>query len=335
MKKDYYRILNVAPGVSASEIEEAYRRAAAVYGPGSAALYSLYTEDERVERLGELSEAYETLADPQRRKAYDMGPGSAPAPGEDEETSEVDMEALRRSIGIVSSSEDVMPRKAANYQRVRFKGPIKAMDDSDQMVAEQYRVLFSNIEQIGLKHSSKVFAITSAIKGEGKSVTSLNLAYVMATEFKKKTLMIECDLRKPSTVAGALDAAPERGLADVLKGEAELHSSILKLDESGLYILPAGNVSVRTSEILGSQRIRNVINAVRAEFDYVIVDSPPVIPLVDMNVISRLVDGVIMVVRAGKTQKDIVLKAVKSLSGCNLVGLVLNGADTKLNKYYY
>ncbi|OGP38954.1 MAG: hypothetical protein A2X93_04760 [Deltaproteobacteria bacterium GWC2_56_8] len=107
------------------------------------------------------------------------------------------------------------------------------------------------------------------------------------------------------------------------------------MEDTGLFILPAGNITRKTSEILGSSRIAGVIDSLKAEFDYVLVDSPPVLPLVDMNVISRLVDGVIMVVRAGKTQKDIVLKAFKSLSKCNVVGVVLNGADIKLGKYYY
>lgn len=330
MRKDYYGILNLRPGASEAEIDEAYRKAAAVYGDGSVAVYSLYTESERAERAGDLNEAYETLMDREKRTAYDSGLDLAPP--REEETPEVDLDSLRESLGFRSPALE--PRKHHKYGGARFKRPLEA-SDSDQMVAEQYRVLFTNIEQLSHKDRSTVFAITSAIKGEGKSVTSLNLAYVMATEFKKRTIMVECDLRKPSTVAEALDTPCARGLSDVLKGEADLHASILQVEDTGLFILPAGNITRKTSEILGSSRITGIINSLRAEFDYVLVDSPPVLPLVDMNVISRLVDGVIMVVRAGKTQKDIVQKAFKSLPKCNIVGIVLNGADTRLGRYYY
>ena len=332
MVKDYYRILNLSPGVSEGEIEDSYRKAMAVYGTDSVAVYSLYTEEERAERVGELNEAHATLMDRQKRAAYDSELCLAPA--QEECTPEVDLESLRKSFGLPSSSPERSTKRHFKYSRARFKRPIEALE-SDQMVAEQYRVLFTNIEQINQKKPSSVFAITSAIKGEGKSVTSLNLAYVMATEFKKRVVMVECDLRKPSTVAELLEPACAQGLSDILKGEAELQASILQVEDTGLFILPAGNITRKTSEILGSSRIAGVIDSLKAEFDYVLVDSPPVLPLVDMNVISRMVDGVIMVVRAGKTQKDIVLKAFKSLSKCNVVGVVLNGADIKLGKYYY
>lgn len=330
MRKDYYGILNLRPGASKAEIEEAYRRAMAVYGTDSVAVYSLYTEGERAERVGDLNEAYETLTDQEKRAAYDGGLDLIPP--REEETPEVDLESLRESLGLRSPAPET--RKHLKYGVTRLKRPLEA-SDSDQMIAEQYRVLFTNLDQISHKDRSTVFAITSAIKGEGKSVTSLNLAYVMATEFKKRTVMVECDLRKPSTVADMLEPPCPQGLSDVLKGEAELHASILQVEDTGLFILPAGNITRKTSEILGSSRITGVINTLKAEFDYVLVDSPPVLPLVDMNVISRLVDGVIMVVRAGKTQRDIVQKAFKSLSKCNIAGVVLNGADTRLGKYYY
>lgn len=331
MVKDYYRILNLSPGATDAEIEDSYRKAMEVYGTDSVAVYSLYTEEERAERIGELNEAHVTLMDREKRAAYDSETCLASA--QEECTPEVDMDSLRKSFGL-STTQPERSRRQVKYSRARLKRPLEALD-ADQMVAEQYRVLFTNLEQISQKKPSSVFAITSAIKGEGKSVTSLNLAYVMATEFKKRVVMVECDLRKPSTVAEFLEPPCAKGLSDILKGEAELHASILQVEDTGLFILPAGNITRKTSEILGSSRIAGVIDALKAEFDYVLVDSPPVLPLVDMNVISRLVDGVIMVVRAGKTQKDIVLKAFKALSKCNVVGVVLNGADIKLGKYYY
>lgn len=328
IKKNYYELLDVSPGSTVEEIEEAYKRARKVYSDGSAAIYSLYSTEEREAMIEQISEAYNTLKDPVKKSEYDaLRTESGPEYG----AYEVDISELRggnREVFIGTPEIDKVQNIAKLSQPIAIK-------DFDTMVGEQYRVIYAKLDQISHKNHYKAFAVTSAVKGEGKSITSLNLSYLIATEGKKKTVLVECDLRKPSTVTGFLSKTNGCGLAEVLKGEQELHSAITRVEGTNLYILPSGNSAKRSSELLGSPRVKAVINSLKAEFDYVIIDSPPILPMVDMNIISKVIDGLVVVVRAGKTRKDIVVKAVNSVSGWNVVGIILNGADTELKKYYY
>ena len=163
----------------------------------------------------------------------------------------------------------------------------------------------------------------------------MNLSYLIAKELKKKTILVECDMRKPSTVIRFMDAPVKYGLSDVLKDGLDPLSVAMKLHDLNLYVLPAGARSDTTTGLLGSSTMKRLINTLKTEFDYVIVDAPPVLPLVDMNIISGFVDALLMVVRAGKTPKDIVIKAVHSMPAEKIAGIILNGAETKLGKYYY
>lgn len=218
--------------------------------------------------------------------------------------------------------------------KVQFKQPLAVMNNGDLAAAEQYRVLYTRLEQISVANSHKVFAITSAVKGEGKTVTTLNLAYVAAKEFGKKIILVECDLRNPSISTGRLSKLQKHGLAGVLKGGIDPKDAVVQMEGSRLYILPAVHEVRSSSGLLGSRRMHMLINALKVEFDYVFLDAPPILPIADVNILTRLADGLLLVVRAGKTPKDIVKKAVNSLSDANIVGIVLNGTDRLMEKYY-
>jgi capsular exopolysaccharide synthesis family protein len=217
---------------------------------------------------------------------------------------------------------------------VMLKEPLVVMNDRDQVAAEQYRILYTKVEQISLAKSFKAFAITSAVKGEGKSVTSLNLAYVMAKEFGKKVVLVECDFRNPSITSQLLDMG-EYGLVDVIEERADLKDAIKRLEGSNLYLLPAGKKVKNAPEVMHSKRLSTIISTLKAEYDYVIIDSPPILPLVDMNILTKIVDGLLLVVKAGKTPKDMVIKAVNSVSQDDILGIILNGTEPSLNRYYY
>lgn len=322
-------MLDIAPGATGQEIEEAYKRARAAYSEDSVAVYSLYSTEERETMLKDITDAYEALKDPLKKRVYDkevLGQVH-------EDTSEVDITSLVYGNGKEISKET--PETGRPDHVSRFKQNLIVMNGADPMIAEQYRILFAAMEQINLKNSYKTIAITSAVKGEGKSITSLNLAYIMANEFKKKTLLVECDLRKPSTVTNLLDKSEELGLAEALRGEIDVHAAIRRIENTSLYILPVGTNVRKTSELISSPRLKTLLNALKTEFDYVIVDCPPILPMVDMNIISRVVDAIMVVVMAGVTPKDLVVKAVNSITSGNVVGIVLNKAETKLSKYYY
>ncbi|MFQ5736290.1 MAG: polysaccharide biosynthesis tyrosine autokinase [Thermodesulfobacteriota bacterium] len=332
LDKNYYDLLDIGPDASVEDIESGYRRAMELYEGDSAATYSLYTAEEKKALVDMLKTAYETLRDPAKRTAYDS---MMAAPVLDDEPCELDMDELR--AGLVETDHSAYFRKPAIGIKtvVELKAPFSLTDSADQMVAEQYRILYMKLEEMRLDKGYRAFAITSAVKDEGKSVTSFNLAYLMAMDFKKRTILVEADLRKASTVNNYLKKPGQYGLADVLSGRCDLHSAIVNVEGTSLYMLPTGSLTKKSSELIGSQRMKSAMSTIKAEFEYIIVDSPPILPLVDVSILSKLVDGLLIVVRAGKTSRNLVVKALDSVSNANPLGVILNGADTKLKRYYY
>jgi capsular exopolysaccharide synthesis family protein len=329
-EKNLYELLDVPPDASDTEIAGAYRKAQQVYGADSVAAYSLYSPEELEQLLEAISEAYETLSDPRKRSEYDRLVSSGEVPGQDDAGDR----AAEPVLDIAAAVEDGYGSRASG-QVATLRHPLIVMDESDSMATEQYRILFTKIDMLSQSKSMKVIAITSAVKGEGKTVTSLNLAYLMAKEFKKRVLLLECDLRKPSITTRYLEDGAVIGLVDVLRGEATPAEAMVRIEDSGLYVIPARHSVRNSTELLGHRRMRSLIDEMRADFDYVIIDTPPLLPLADVNVISRLVDGMLLVVRAGKTPRDIVKKGVSSIPESSIIGIVLNGAEMSFKKYYY
>lgn len=326
--KNYYKLLSVTPGATEKEIEDAYHQAKSLYSQNSVAFYSLYSGEEREDILKQLNEAYNTLKDPVRRRVYNMGISSSFS---DKQV----VESAGNTLHLHVDEKDIAEEETEKF--VSLKKSLAVMGDRDPMIAEQYRVLFTKIEHISQKESYKTFAVTSALKGEGKTSTSFNLAYLMAHEFKKDVLLLDCDLRNPSVKSYLQDRAPASGLIDVIKGDVNLHEAIVRLKGSTLSILPSGGHTRNSSELLSSGRMNKIIGKLKEEYDYLILDSPPILALADMNFISKLVDGVLLVVRAGETPKDIVLKSANSLPEGRIVGIILNGSEaiSKKYKYYY
>lgn len=326
MNKNSYELLNIQSGATDKEVEEAYMRARTLYGEDSVATYSLYTPEEREAMLKMVIEAYETLRDPAKRSDYD---NSLRLSQQKKRQSDVKVTRIRQQA--VKQQQKIS--KPAST--VKLKDSLVAAGNSDPITTEQYRILYTMLEAISARDFSKTFLVTSALKGEGKTSTILNLAYVMAKEFKKRTVVVECDLKNPTIVSGYLAGAPKYGLVEGLKNELGLHEMMVQVEGSELYLLPALKSTKISSELLNSQRMVSILNALKAEFDFVLLDSPPIIPLADVNILTKLIDGLLLVVRAGKTPKDIVLKAVNSLTHANIVGVVLNGVNRAPKKYSY
>lgn len=327
-EKTYYEVLDIRATAPLDEIEQAYRKSKSLYDGDSMALYSLYSPEERAEKLKQLENIRQILTDPMKRKSYDeyIGKLSMALPAD-------------RAPAPNPAARDVFDEyneSGAFRDRISFKKKLAIMNGKDAMICERYRILYTRLEQLSTRSSMKSFAITSAVKGEGKTITSLNLAWLMANEFGRKVLLIESDFRSPSISSSYLSMGRLNGLVDVLNGEADIKSAINRFEDTRLYLLPARTSVKNSSMLIDSQGMRNVLERAKSDFDYVIVDSPPILPLVDMNILSRMVDGLLLVVKAGATPKDIVRKAVNSLPNRNISGVILNGADdTHMNKYYY
>lgn len=329
MKKDinnHYDILNVSRDAKESEIEEAFRRAIEAYGSDSLALYSLYGRNEREMLLKGIKDAYETLKDPVRKSEYDMLLKQGAA--------EMRLGQLTEDSGIAEMMG--LDPDAASFRSSDLKQKLVVLDHS-HAASEQYRILYTKLSKLREKESIRTVAITSALKGEGKTITSLNLSCVIAQEFKKRCLLMECDLRNPEISSKYLERnGTGPGLADVLRGEADLFDAIVRVGSGeNLFCLPVGQSVRNSSELISMPSMSASINSLRDEFEYIIIDCPPIIPLADMGIISRLVDGLLLVIRAGKTPKDIVLKAVNSIQDGRFLGTVLNGLEVPFKDYPY
>jgi capsular exopolysaccharide synthesis family protein len=181
--------------------------------------------------------------------------------------------------------------------------------------------------------SHKLLAISSAVKGEGKTITSLNLATVIAKDFGQKVLLIDGDLKKPD-LHSYLHQVGKKGLVDILLGKAALEDCMIPFLFENLFVLPVGTRYENSSRLLNMPKMGETLAQLAKEFDYVIIDTPPVLPLADMNIFSNLVDGILLVVRAGKTPRDLVRKAKESLPSQKVLGIILNDMEINFTKYY-
>ncbi|NGN65080.1 polysaccharide biosynthesis tyrosine autokinase [Streptomyces sp. A7024] len=192
--------------------------------------------------------------------------------------------------------------------------------------AEAFRLLRTNLQFALVDREPRVIVVTSALAGEGKTSTSVSLALSLA-EAGLKTCLVDADLRRPR-VARTLGLIEDAGLTSVLIGAADIKSTMQGADGGKLRVLAAGPIPPNPAELLSSDRIRNVLRELADEYDVVVVDSPPVLPVADTAGLAPLADGVVMVVRAGHTPADRVRAAHASLTGvgAHLLGGVLNRA---------
>jgi capsular exopolysaccharide synthesis family protein len=197
------------------------------------------------------------------------------------------------------------------------------------LAAEQYRSLRTRIKRVESGRPLRAIAITSPAKGDGKSLTAANLALTMAQEFQQRVLLIDCDLRRPS-VHRLFGLSDGPGLGDVLMNVAEVDQALVALPEYHLTILPAGLPPSRPAELLGSASMRRLLDTLRTRFDRILIDVPPVAPLADLHILAPMVDGLLMIVRAGVTPKPAIERALAGLDASTVLGLVLNesGAET-------
>lgn len=190
-------------------------------------------------------------------------------------------------------------------------------------VAERFRAIRTRIMQHEETESLRTVMVTSPGAGEGKSVTTANLALAMAQEFQRRVVLVDADLRGPSVQdLFGIDAGP--GLAGVLAGEATLEEALVYLPDFRLTLLPAGRTPEFPTELLGSAAMRRALDTLRARFDRVLIDLPAVMPLADVGTIAPLADGVVMVVRAGVTQRPALDQALNALEETKVLGVVLN-----------
>jgi protein-tyrosine kinase len=203
------------------------------------------------------------------------------------------------------------------------------------LAAEQYRSLRTRLKRVESGRTLRTIVITSPSIGDGKSLTAANLSLTMAQEFQHRVLLIDADLRRP-TVHRLFGLADGPGLSDVLMSGAELDQALVSLPDHHLTVLPAGMPPTHPAELLGSATMRRVLDTLRQRFDRILIDMPPVAPLADLHIVVPMVDGLLMIVRAGITPKPAIERALSGLDQSKVLGLVLNevGGEGADGEYY-
>jgi polysaccharide biosynthesis transport protein len=210
--------------------------------------------------------------------------------------------------------------------------PILTHQQSDSLVAEQYRLLYTRVVAATTGKPHTVFAISSAIEGEGKTITSLNLALTAARDFGKQTLLIEGDFKHPA-IQKYLDLHGPVTLMDMFLKQADLPSSLADFGHPNLAILPFGRSVKNSVTMLSSQEFSDILVRLRERYELILIDSPPILSLPDMPIIEQLVDAILLVVRAEVTPRDAVTKAVQSLGTPKLLGIIFNGVQSSMTSY--
>src|SRR5262245_24716630 len=191
---------------------------------------------------------------------------------------------------------------------------------------ERYRTLSARLFHAAEKRETQVVVITSALAGEGKTSTALNLALAMAQSKENRVLIVDGNLSRPN-IASYLGMRPGAGLSEVLKGEIDVLDSIVCVEEPELYVAPVSHEAANGAELLSSKRFAEAISELRDYFDFILIDSPPLETFADSRLLSDHSDAVILVIRAGKTPYKTVEKAVEILPAGRVLGVVLNGAE--------
>jgi non-specific protein-tyrosine kinase len=193
------------------------------------------------------------------------------------------------------------------------------------MAAERYRGLRARVAQREEMTPLRVIAITSPGTAEGKSVTAANLALAMAQEYQRTVLLVDADLRTPSlhTLLG-IESGP--GLSEVLMGTATLDEALTVIPELRLTVLTAGAIPEYPSELLGSSAMRRTLDGLRTRFDRVLLDLPGVTPVSDVGTVAPMVDGAVVVVRVGQTDRPALDRALAAFDDHKVLGIVLNEA---------
>lgn len=214
---------------------------------------------------------------------------------------------------------------------------VVAVESNQSVRAEEFRQIRTNIGFLHAGSSHKVFAVTSSIPGEGKSTTAANLAASLAT-IGRSVCLVEADLRRPS-LARYLDLEGSVGLTSVLAGTADLDDALQSWGYSGLQVLLSGEIPPNPSELLGSSATAEVIAELNERFEFVIIDTPPILPVTDGVIVGNLVGGVILVVGLGKVKARELHASVEALtvSRTPILGTVVNLAsgESRIGTYGY
>ena len=201
------------------------------------------------------------------------------------------------------------------------------------LIPEEYARLHADLERASSPTRCFVVGVTSAVYGEGKTTVAMNLAGTIAQNSPAKVALVDCNLRNWD-LQTRLNLGECRGLVDLLEGtEDDLSNVVLKTEQENFTIIPAGRAADNPARIARSPRLNDVMSALRMSNEFIVMDMAPVLPVADTRVLAKALDGIIMVVRAGVTPREIVSRAMEAVGNERVLGVVLNGTETAMPKW--
>jgi protein-tyrosine kinase len=215
----------------------------------------------------------------------------------------------------------------------RWKERLAVGPDSDVGLTEQYRRLAATLHHRHNVDGLRSLMMTSAAPGDGKTLTAVNLALVLAGSYRYNTLLIDADLRRPS-MPNVGDLTDGCGLSDALTAQTEQKLALIPITPR-LTLLPAGAPIANSIEALTSPRMQQILKEATSRFDWVILDAPPVGPATDARLLSQMVGTCLFVIHAGQTQCPDVQKAIEAIGRERILGIVLNGVENLGSEAYY
>ncbi len=216
----------------------------------------------------------------------------------------------------------------------RVEPRLVAITQPNSNYCEEYRSLRTHVLHKSQRQKLQAIVVASVNPSEGKSVTALNLSWLLAQTDGVKCLIIDSDLRMPS-LGDYLGIETDKGLSHILTGEATLTESIIKLEPAGLHLLTGGNARNDVAEMISGPKFKEILREAREMFDYVIIDAPPLGIFTDATVLINHADGAMLVVRANRTSYSVIDRLLEPLPKDRLLGVVLNQSEDVLEESHY
>jgi len=233
------------------------------------------------------------------------------------------------AVPTIRNRRGIPPGQMQHYQKHR----LAVLSDPQSIPAEQYGILSMKVEQWMAQSGGRVLVVTSAAGDEGKSVTALNLSVALSASLEGRVLLVDSDLRRPQ-VHQYLGLKTTKGFSDLLaQSGGDISSYISKL--GNLDVIVGGALPVNPLGLLASPQARELLARLRQEYRLIVLDSPPIVPIADSHVLAGLADGVVIVVRARQTRRELFRRAIESLGAANVVGVVLNDVEYGDTRYAY
>ncbi|MGH9605982.1 MAG: CpsD/CapB family tyrosine-protein kinase [Terracidiphilus sp.] len=210
---------------------------------------------------------------------------------------------------------------------------VVACDHNQSLALEKFHLLSHRLIEIRQKWPLKTLTVTSCVPKEGKTIVTINLAFTLARN-PGRVLLVDGDMRQPG-ISRTLRLDPLPGLADYLEGRQEFEAVVRRIEPQHVFYMPAGRASGNPFTLLQGPRMRELAQRLTPVFDWIVIDSPPLVPFADGHCLAKLSDAALLVVRTGVTPKEVIEKAVATLAGVRIAGVVWNSSEEIAHDRYY